>query len=616
MSLNTNRLQVVKAMDPRVTSPGANVPFVYVEGAGNVTQKQYTTSSISNSSLQFSAANPPNKKIYVDRKIKIRVPIRLSMSCVSTAAGQYCITPQHDALHCYPFSSAVEVMQANLNNYSVSVNTADVLHPLVDRYNVDNRLKNGDWSCAPSYPDQSALYSSLINGQRNPLGGYDMSTDENVQGRGGFSQFYVQSNTGPSTAAGQTLTAVVDFVTTEPLFLLSPIYSGRKETTGFINLATFDMNITMMGSGANKMWSRSELDPALTISYQFAPLITTGPVFYFPSTTIVLLFQYFQPKESMLLPSDGLSLYNYFTIQRYVTDITAVPQYPQYATYNTNSIQLSGIPSKCYVLAKVQNYLTQAAPTWTDTYAGINNLSIQYNARSGLMASASQEQLYLISKKNGCNLSYTQWLGAPVTSAFSFNPANSYCTVGSVVALDFACDLGLGSLEADSKNVSATLQINVSLTSLQPGVSAYSIYIIIVESGIFTIHNGVSNAQVNVLTSEDILNAKRQPGINYESIKSMGSGDFLSGLKSFWNEHLSPFLKQTKLASSLSSLIPVVGKPLSSALSSYGYGVNVGGEYEGLYDDELGYSGPMMSNSHGSAMVGGQMMRDGRHIMM
>src|SRR5208282_6938966 len=129
MSLNPQRLEVTKALDPRVTAPGASAPYVYVEGAANVTQKSYTTTSVSASSLQFSSANPPNKHIFVDRKIYIQVGIRLSMSCVSTAAGQFCLTPGHDALRCYPFSSVSSVTQATLNNYSISVNTADIIHP-------------------------------------------------------------------------------------------------------------------------------------------------------------------------------------------------------------------------------------------------------------------------------------------------------------------------------------------------------------------------------------------------------------------------------------------------------------------------------------------------------
>jgi hypothetical protein len=614
MSLSLQKLDVIKAIDPRVTAPGASAPYVYIEGAGNVTQKSYTTTSISNSSLQFSSANPPNKKIYVDRKVYIQTGIRLSFSCVSTAALQYCITPGQDALRCYPFSSSCDVIQATLNNYSISVNMADIVHPLVDRYNVDNRLKNGMYSTAPSYPDQSQLYSSLVDSNRNPLGDYGFSTDENIMPRGGFSQYYVQSNT-QSTASGQTLTAVVDFVTTEPLFLLPPINSGRKECSGFINLATFDMNITLLGSNAaNRMWSRDETLPALTsLTFQFAPLITTGPSFYFTNQSApVLLFQYLQPKESMLLPMDGLSLYNYYDIQRYPTDIVGVPQYPQYNTYSTNSIQLQGIPERIYVWCRQPNNILYNSATTTDTFASINNISVQYNARSGLLASCSPQVLYQNSKKNGCNLNYTQWLGSPVYTPQSFT--SQYGTVGSVICINPSTDLGLGSLEADSKNTSANLQINVSVSSLLPGVSAYTIYICVISNGIFQIHNGVSNAQINVLTSSDILDAKRQPGINYEMVKSIGSGDFLSGLKSFWNEHLSPFLKNTKLASNLARVIPFVGEPLSKSLRNIGYGdMDIDGCGD-LYDNMVG-NGTYV----GGVPVGGRMMRpsnNNRHVMM
>jgi len=269
-----------------------------------------------------------------------------------------------------------------------------------------------------------------------------------------------------------------------------------------------------------------------------------------------------------------------------------------------------------YILARQPDNIQQANCSVTDTFASINNISVQYNARSGLLASCSPQVLYQISKKNGCNLNYTQWLGAPVYAPGSFNNALRYSPVGSVVCLDLAQDIGLGSLEADNKNTSANLQINVSLSSLIPGVNAYTIYVIIISGGIFSIHNGVSNAQINVLTSDDILNAKRQPGINIESIKSMGSGDFLSGLKSFWNEKLSPFLKSTKLASNLANLIPFAGPQISRSLKNIGYGDNMG------YGDDMGYGdGNIYDPMVGQGVnVGGRMMREAqeqaRHIMM
>lgn len=598
MSLSLKKLDVIKVVDPRCTSSYKS-DYIYLEGAANVTQKSYTTTSVSTSSLQFTA-QPPNRGIYVGRRPYIQTGMRLTFQGVSTAIGQTLINPNRDAPRAYPFSSGVDVMNCTLNNFSVSVNEADILHALL-RYNVNNNLKNRLYSTAPSYPDQSQLYSSLVGSVRSPLSGYGDSNDEDVQGRGGYSKYNIVSNP-VSVAIGQTLTAVVDLVTTEEFFLLSPLYWGKKETHSFINLQTFDLNVTMLGNAANRMWSRDETSIALTsLTFQFASLLTGGPAFSFPESSPVLMFEYYQPKESTLLPlNDMVSVYPYFDIQRFPTDISGVPAFPTFAVYSSNNIQLSSIPNRIYIFARRQNNDLYSSCTNTDTFAPINNINIQLNARSGLMASASQVQLYEMSVKNGCSLSYTQWTGGPVYTPGTF--ASRYGTVGSIVCIDPAVDLGLGSLESDGKNMQTTFQVNVSLSSLIPGLTNYTLYVVVVNEGVFSIHKTQCTAQIGVLTSQDILEAKQQPGINYESIKSISGGDFLQGLKSFWTNTLSPLLQKSRIASNLANLIPIAGPAISRSIRNLGYG---DGEGEGVLYDDDGQGGVLV----GGVPVGGRQMR-------
>jgi hypothetical protein len=595
MSLSLKKLDVIKVVDPRVTSSYKS-QYIYLEGAANVTQKSYTTSSVSNSSLQFTA-QPPNRGIYCSSRPYIQVGIRLTLQGMSTANAQTLVNPGHDALRYMPFSSGVDVNNATFNNYSVSVNLADILHPLT-RFNINNNLKNRLYSCAPSMPDQSQLYSSLVGSVRNPLGSYGDTSDENCVPRGGYSKYVIVSNPA-STGSGQLLTAVIDFVTTEQFWLLSPFNNCKKETHSFINLQTFDLNVTMLGNASNRFWSRDETSLALTnTSFQFASLINGGPIFSFPESTPTLIWEFYQPKESTLLPlNEMVSVYKYYDTQRFPTDISSVPQFPNFSVYSSNNIQLSSFPRMIYLFARRQNNSLYSSPTFSDTYAAINNISIQLGSRSGLLASCSQVQLYEMSVRNGCSLSYTQWTGGPVYSPATY--ATQYGTVGSIIALNPSLDLGLGSLESDGKNAQVTFQVNVSMASLTPGLSALTLYIVCVNEGIFSIFNAQCSAQIGVLTSEDILNAKQQPGINYETIKSVGSGDFLTGIKQFWNNTLSPFLQKSKLGSNLANLIPLAGPALSKSLQNLGYG-----DMEG--------EGELYTQDGAGAFVGGRMMRDSR----
>jgi hypothetical protein len=76
---------------------------------------------------------------------------------------------------------------------------------------------------------------------------------------------------------------------------------------------------------------------------------------------------------------------------------------------------------------------------------------------------------------------------------------------------------------------------------------------------------------LGVLSKEDILNARQQPGIRYSEIQSYNGGDFLSGLKEF-GQRVNEFLQKSKLASNLLNLVPVVGPALSKSAANYGYG--------------------------------------------
>jgi hypothetical protein len=603
MSLSLKKLDVIKVVDPRCTSSYKS-DYIYLQGAANVSQKSYTTSSVSTSSLQFTA-QPPNRSIYVTSRPLIQTGTRLFFSGVSTAIGQTLINPNRDAPRAYPFSSGVDVMNVTLNNFSVSVNLADILHPFL-RYNVTNKLKNHLYSTAPSYPDQSQLYSSLVGSVRSPLAGYGDSTDENVQGRGGYCRYAIVTNP-VSTSIGQTLNAIVDLVTTEEFFFLSPLNWKKHESHSFINLVTFDANITMLGNAANRMWSRDETSlPLTSLTFQFAQLLTGGPAFSFPETSPVIMFEYYQPKESTMLPLDNMAVYPYFDIQRFPTDITGVPQWPASSTFSSNNIQLSSYPKRIYIYARQPNNILYSSCTNTDTFATISNINIQLNARSGLMASSSQAQLYEMSCRNGCSLSYTQWTGGPVYTPGTF--ASTYGSVGSILALDPALDLGLSSIESDGKNSQVTFQVNVTLSSQLPGINAYTLYVAVVNEGVFCIHNTQATAQIGVLTSEDILNAKMQPGINLETIKSISGGDFLSGLKQFWGNIVRPILQNSRLASNLASAVPIIGNPLSQSIRNLGYGDGV------LYSDD-GSGGVLV----GGAPVGGRMMRESnmrRRIMM
>ncbi len=247
MSLSYQALKPVCVRDPR-TNITTEREYAVLKSGSQSTWKQYSTTAISNTSLQFSVP-PPSGNIITDRKVLLAVPVRLTMTGTSTAIGQSLLRSGFDAPRAYGLSSSIETMQATINGQSVSINLADIIQPLL-RFNTDEKLKTQDYSFTPTYMDQSQSYADLVGTNRNPLAGYDDGGDGSVMPRGGF-PFVVVSNP-VSVGIGQALTAVVDVFFCEYVYL-SPFYWGRGYTEcGFYNMTTMDFNITFLSQAGNR----------------------------------------------------------------------------------------------------------------------------------------------------------------------------------------------------------------------------------------------------------------------------------------------------------------------------------------------------------------------------
>ncbi len=216
MSLTYQKLEPVEVR-PQQTILSNKRNYAVVKGPRQTTLKQWTSTSISNSNIVFSMP-PPSPEIIQDRRLQLYVPFRITMTGTSTAAGQYLIALGRDAPRRFPLMSAIDTLTCTINNSTVTVNMADIVQPLT-LFHTSNQLKNKLYSESFSYPDQSALYSQLNGGVRNPLTGYSDSTDENCQSRGGHVNYVVVSQTvvvggvpqaQPSTDADQVMTTVVD----------------------------------------------------------------------------------------------------------------------------------------------------------------------------------------------------------------------------------------------------------------------------------------------------------------------------------------------------------------------------------------------------------------------
>lgn len=580
MSESLDPQPVCMVRDPRTVLDNQRI-YSVLKGGKQVTYQIFNSTSISQSQVTFTC-NPSSGSTVVDRKLYCTFPIRVTMTGPGTNTTNLLQTGS-DAPRFFPILGSLENLKVTLNNIAVSMEMADVIHPLL-RYHTNSMLKEADFSGTPSCPDQSQNYSDLFLDNRNPLGFYGDSTDEAVMGRGGY-PFNILVNT-------RTL-AIVDIQVTEPI-ILSPWYWGHYNDSGFYNVSTMQFNFNFLNGAGNRMWSHDNstgTNVISNISYQFNnfnTIIGGNPVpFTYSANVPYLQFVYITPDELQPLGPMKSITYDYFNVQNFETDVSGIDYNDALTptTYTSNNIQLSSIPRRMYIYVRPRNNLLYSSPNLTDTYFGISSVSILFNNNQGILSGSSQYQLYELSLKNGCNMSWEQWSGIPTYSATGF-PAgdgpfalsvNKIASCGSVLCLEWGSDIQLmNDLDAPGKQGASNLQVTVNVYNPDPtgnhdGLDL-SLNVTIVEEGTFSVPKlGFSTTQIGVISSQDILDSQQNPFINYKDLQHVngGSGDFLSGLKRLGQDIYSG-LHNTRVVSKGLKSLGAIPNPYAQVASSVG----------------------------------------------
>jgi hypothetical protein len=552
MSLSVAPLKTCRVVDPRVNFSNER-SYAVVSGGNQVSWKPFTTNSFSTSAFNFSCP-PPNPSIVTDARVYLSVPVTLNFTGTSPGVGFNLLQDGFDAFRAYPLSSICTTLTVTINNSSASINLSDII-PYITRYNTDHKIREYNYSLCPCMQDYFQIYGDGAGSVRNSLSSFISNSWETA--RGAFPM---------SNVVNTPVSATVSAVITEPIFL-SPFLFGKGSDlrNGFIGVQSMNFQFTFAnGVALQRIWSH---DPSS------GSTITNIDVnFDMP----VLLFNYITPK--LLEPIPREISYGYFSIDRFPTDGMATLSFGGSATINSNNIQLNTIPRRIYLFARKRNM--DLTITDTDTFAAIESVSINYNNFSGLLSSATQADLYNISKKNGCNLSWPEWSGSAAgvatipqaggsgMSAVFDNTGATGATyvglVGSILCIDMGIDIGLDDLNAPGIIMNSQLQITCTIRSINRNDlnTLYTFYIVTVSEGTWTIANLNSVPQIGILSREDVINSQKCPLIDYKSTDNIYGGNFVDKLKAFGRKALAgiktalPYVKD--VASVVGTVAPLL----------------------------------------------------------
>jgi len=497
--------------DPRL-DVADSIKYAVVKGGQNVTAAPFKAISESDSQVVWNIQVPSEQKI-IDRRVLWSSTLQFTGSAES-ATIIYGITW---SLASFPLHQLLSVMSATINNNTVSLNINDVLPAIVRLIcNDDLRMYN---SSSPTFADTLAVYPTDVYAKdlNNPLSSLWGCNNNQVPHRGCFAPY---SNTGSSG------TKYV-FKLVEPV-LISPFIFGNLKANGQGFYGIQNMNFVFNKSSFSKRCVRGNC---------VATDVSTSNGGTTPSSS--LYFMFLTPHPSDLMPARNIV--PYYELPRYITSLpslaaSTLANGPGNAAKDTailNTLQLNQIPDKLIIYIRPTPTDTSTQP---DVALPITGIQVNFNNNSGILATASDVQLWEMSRNNGLQNNWVEYSGWGSSIDFSGeNNVQKYVgTVGSFLVLEFGKDIQLTEdFYACGSLGNFNLQVNVSYNNNTASTQAtLQCILITMNSGVFVCERGTSSTYTGILTKQDVLEASQQDHYTHADVGRLVGGGFFDMIKS------------------------------------------------------------------------------------
>lgn len=560
--------QKVLVRDERLNCKDS-IKYAVQKSGQNITVAEFNAISQNANSHTYNIQVPSETTI-IDRRViwestvtlRVDVPIAAQVSALlnGMAVGDpICQLGIANALGPFPLHSACLTQQFTINNNSVSINMNDVL-PAILRFNDKRELMRYNGMC-PNMYDVYGKYQDAVGANNNPNGSYTQhSLDNDLYARGSFMDVQVSGTNGFDYAVGAvapitpvpTLIAVpnavlsyfVRYTVREPL-LAAPFMFAKSSYSGqgFYGIQNLNVVFNLSTSNVARVWrSGLPLD-----NNEVAP--TTCTILSYNNSR--LIFNFLTPK-----PSDMLSARNvvpYYEMPRYLSTSTATIPYatrnpataataagiiPARTRLTFTTTQLNQIPDKLLIFvrkAKASQLITD-----TDSALAITACSFNFNNQSGILASATQDQLYRFSVEAGSNQSWEEFRGFAQSPNAAIGAGRQISTSGSYLYLDMGKHLQItedyyaaGSL--GNFNLQFTLDVENYIPAPIASAAPMPIEMVLItlNSGLFVCEKGQSATYTGILTKDDVLSASAQSPHSSGDVERLVGGGLLDKLGSF-----------------------------------------------------------------------------------
>lgn len=512
----------IAVIDPRYN---LNQPKVMIiqQGGQEVSYQRISSQNVQSTTSSTFNILPPSNETLVDRRIYLRMQGTVTFNATAIA-GNTILQSGRDAFRAFPFQNGVisnSTMQINDGQVNMQANEyTDVLLRL------HNDLLNQQYnlSMCPSANDVSANYADLDGTNLNSLGDYKTSTPGLYQ-RGSFPLVNVSNPVGGSTAS-------VTFDICEPLMLSPFIATSHKDHAALVGIKNMILTLNF-ASDLSRVWSHSLVNAATQ------PTINSISVSF---TNQELLVAYLTPKPSMHITN--MNAYNYTSIEYY-------PQPNRTLTagsadqVSVQNLQWNTVPDTVVVWARRSDNSRKF--TDPDSYIPITGVNITYFNKTGILGTATPQQLWQISKKNGLDMPWSQWTSQQQYSFGSGVGGGPIPMCGSVMVMKPALDYGLADDVANGLQTNNQFQCTVNLVNQSLNTYDYVLYVATLTEGVMTIQRGHVVTQIGTATRSDILHAKANmsPFLDFNDLQYIDASYQGGSLGSFFKDKVFPFLRNT-----------------------------------------------------------------------
>lgn len=571
--MSARAIDVVACYDPSIDAPG-KVEWAVRRGPSNFTNQTWVASSVSNQQIMWSCP-PPSPNVFVSPYVMIQIPMQYvltfrapvvganptaaeSFTALNYAKGIF-NSKDGGAPRCAPIASMTESVNLTLNSSQISTQISNYVHEFL-RYTPGPEVLEKQ-SIAALALDQSQSYPQLTASGRDPMRGY-LDSDYSSIGRGSFVPAILAADIAfVSVAAGVgTFTCTKTILLSEYLMIPPFFFMGKPVHQGLFGLRSMELSLqfgTLMRSWSQKSFT---VTPATTTNVTgIGELGAWSSVVSMTAaigdrSACKLFVEYSSPGLLQEVPRSNV--YGFHENTAYARSYGPIPPPggrlgANIATITSDALSLRVIPEKLYICVrrlKAQRDQNPAIsfsagvapgapvppraagapdqfPGWyfEDAYCEITNVSINFGNRHGLIAGASQQQLYQMSSDNGLS---------DVFPAFKDH-------IGSVVCLAFGKQIELTS-PSEAPGVAGTfrMQAVVTCARLLPdmfdGVDTandanqpqWELVLITQTAGILQIYSETSSIQIGVVNEQQVLAARGNPDLSAADVAELPQGGF------------------------------------------------------------------------------------------